>query len=87
MTTGVLSPTACVESVYRVVIINAMQPRAAQRIREVVERKRGDLKLLCHRPSARPNQVDVHLGTRRLDDVLAALEGAGFDIAAVVTGR
>jgi len=47
----------------------------------LVECKRGDLRRLVHRAARR---VEVHLGIRRIDDVVAAVEAAGYDIDAIV---
>src|SRR5437899_1110979 len=76
--------TASATPVYRVVLAHAAAPQAEDRIRQVVEQKRGDLKALFWSVPGWPNQIHLHLGTRRIDDVLPALEGAGFDVRAVV---
>lgn len=65
---------------YRV-LVTATDEDAGARIRQIVEAKRGELKSLGALP--RLDYV-VHLGRRRVDDVLAAFEGAGFAVRAVV---
>ena len=71
------------QPLYGVVLVDVTVQRAEKRIREVIKQKRGDLKALFWRV----NQVHVHLGVRRIDDVIPALEGAGFNVCAVVAAR
>jgi len=71
--------------VYQVVITVSEGQLAEQQLREVIAHKRGDLRSLCRIPPAHPGKLHVHLGARRVHDVLAALEGAGFEVTAVVT--
>ena len=78
---------ASAEPIYRVVLTMPLDARAERRLRHLVERKRGELKsLLCTAPRY-PSQVHLYLGIRRIDDVVSALEGAGFAIDAVVATR
>jgi hypothetical protein len=74
---------AIAEPVYGVVLVDVAVQQAEQRIRQVIKKKRGELKKLFWKP----NQIYVHLGMRRIDDVLPALEGAGFNVCAVVATR
>ena len=67
--------------VYRVVVTDVAEHAEGQ-IRELIQRKGGDLRLLFRSPPREPSRIHIHLGLRRIDDVLAALEGAGFAICA-----
>jgi hypothetical protein len=73
-----------VERVFRLVLDSGGDELAEQCIRDVIVRKRGDLRAFHYGPPRRPHSILLYLGGRRLDDVLAALEGAGFDVAALV---
>jgi hypothetical protein len=75
------------EPMYRVLLRVGDVPRAAQQIRQVVGRTRGDLRRLTQGTRRQPPQVSMRLGARRIDDVVTALEAAGFDIGAVVATR
>jgi hypothetical protein len=69
---------------YRIVLTLPGNQRA-ERVRQVVAAKRGDLQLLARAAlPAHPCRVHAYLGLRRIDDVIAALEGEGFAIDAVV---
>jgi hypothetical protein len=70
--------------IYRVVLSIAGEERAEEQLREVIHRKRGDLRSLCSADPRHAGRMQVHLGLRRIDDVLAALEGAGFAVDTVV---
>ena len=76
---------------YRVLVTLKDAVHAEGRLREVVRRKRGELIALQIDTLRHPDRVELHLGLRRIDDVVAALEGEGFEIAGVVatsaTGR
>ncbi|MBI4515171.1 MAG: CBS domain-containing protein [Deltaproteobacteria bacterium] len=53
------------------------------RVRRVIEGARGEIKWL-HREHGRARRLHVRLKARRIEDVTAALEGAGFEVSAVV---
>lgn len=74
---GVSQPT------YRIMLTAADGKNAETRIREVVERKRGTVKWL-QGDRKRPAKFVLRLRTRRVDDIAAALEAAGFEVTAVV---
>jgi acetoin utilization protein AcuB len=71
------------ESTYRIVISGAKGRLAERRVREVVAAQRGELKWL-HADTRDPNKLHVRLKTRRVDDVVTALEAAGFNVDALV---
>lgn len=52
--------------------------------RRVITRTRGDLRRLARTGLHARAQMRLHLGARRIDDVVTALEGAGFDVVAVI---
>jgi hypothetical protein len=74
------------EPLYRVVLSASGGPAAERQIRRVIERKRGDLRRFYRDAERHAPRVHLHLGARRLDDVLTALEGAGFGVDAVIAG-
>jgi acetoin utilization protein AcuB len=71
------------EATYRIVISNAKGRLAERQVRQVVEQHRGDLKWL-HPDTRQPNKLHVRLKARRIDDVVTALEAAGFSVDALV---
>lgn len=75
------------EPSYRVMLTAPDARNAEKRIREVVERKRGQIKWM-QGGRTRPAQFALRLRARRVDDIATALEAAGFEVTAVVaTGR
>ena len=68
---------------YRVVLSASALQRLVL-LRRIIERERGDLRRLFHMTRRRSRQVELHLGGHRIDDVVTALEAAGFDVDAVV---
>ncbi len=84
-----IAPSATAAPTYRVVLAIPGEGCAEEQVREVIQHKRGDLRSVCHAAPGGAAQkgtdrMHVQLGLRRIDDVLAALEGAGFGIDAVV---
>ncbi len=79
-----IDPSGAAVPTYRVVLAICGEERAEEQLRDLIRRKRGDLRSFGCASPQRGGRIDVHLGARRLDDVLAALEGAGFAIDAVV---
>lgn len=75
------------ESLYRIVLCVGDVGQATQQIRQVVGRARGDLRRLTEGTRRQPLKVSLRLGARHIDDVITALEAAGFDVGAVVATR
>ncbi|HXQ21150.1 MAG TPA: hypothetical protein VN812_05710 [Candidatus Acidoferrales bacterium] len=75
------------ESLYRIVLRVGDIRRAPHQIRQVVGRARGDLRRLTEGTRRQPLQISLRLGARHIDDVVTALEAAGFDVGAVVATR
>jgi acetoin utilization protein AcuB len=71
------------ESTYRIVISGAKGKLAERRVREVVTAQRAELKWL-HPDTRHPDRLHVRLKARRVDDVVTALEAAGFTVDALV---
>ncbi len=72
------------ESRYRVRLLLAATVRAEQRLLALIRRKRGHLLRLERCTAHRPERVDVHLGARRIHDVVDALEASGLVVTAVI---
>lgn len=72
------------EATYRIVISGAQGRLAERRVREVVSAQRGELKWL-HPDTRDRSKLHVRLKTRRIDDVVTALEAAGFNVDTVVS--
>jgi hypothetical protein len=72
------------EPLYEVVLSTANGCAAEEAIRDVVQRSRGELKRLGHTTRQQHARLHLHLGRQRIDDVVTALEGAGFTIDAVI---
>ena len=72
------------EPLYEVVLSDSNGCADEEAIRGVVERSRGELKRLGHTSLHHGARLHLHLGRRRIDDVVTALEGAGFRVAAVI---
>ncbi len=79
-----IAPAATTTPTYRVVLALPGEECAEEQVREVIQHKRGDLRSVCHTAPRGTGRMHLQLGLRRIDDVLAALEGAGFGIDAVV---
>ncbi len=75
------------QSVFRLVL-DVDSANQARRLRSLIARRRGELKWLSAPPAGQsPCRLHACLGSRRIDDVVAALEAAGFRVAAVVATR
>ena len=71
------------EATYRIVLSGAKGKPAERLVREVVGQQRGELKWL-HPDTQHPDKLHLRLKARRVDDVVTALEAAGFNVDAVV---
>ncbi|HVN83903.1 MAG TPA: CBS domain-containing protein [Candidatus Binatia bacterium] len=71
------------EPTYRLTLEGCSGARAPLLIRDVIERTRGELKWL-HRDQRRATVMHVRLKTKRVEDVVDALEAAGLEVAALV---
>jgi acetoin utilization protein AcuB len=71
------------EATYRIVISGASGRLAERRVREVVAAQHGELKWL-HAEKRDPGKLHVRLKARRVDDVVTALEAAGFNVDTLV---
>lgn len=78
---GVAEPT------YRVTLSVAQSRRALHEIRRIVQEQRAELKWVHVEARTRPARIHLRLKARRIDDVTTALEGAGFEVCAVVGSR
>lgn len=71
------------EATYRITLSGASGKLAERRVREVVSVQHGELKWL-HPDTRQRNKLHLRLKARRVDDVVTALEAAGFNVDAVV---
>lgn len=71
------------EATYRIVLSGAKGKQAERQVREVVAQKHGELKWL-HPDTRYPNKLHLRLKSRRVDDIVTALEAAGFNVDALV---
>jgi acetoin utilization protein AcuB len=71
------------EATYRIVISGAKGRLAERQVRDVIAHQHGELKWL-HADSGSPDKLHVRLKARRVDDVVTALEAAGFNVDALV---
>ena len=71
------------EATYRIVISGASGKLAERRVREVVAAQHGELKWL-HPDTRERSKLHLRLKARRVDDVVTALEAAGFNVDALV---
>jgi len=79
-----LRPAEGDEPLYEVVLSASKGCTEEEAIRDVVQRSRGELRRLGHTTRQHHARLHLHLGRRRIDDVVTALEGAGFTIDAVI---
>jgi hypothetical protein len=79
-----MRPAEGTEALYQVVVSVGACGDEEYAIRHLVERTRGELKQLRHETQGRQARLHLYLGRTRIDDVVTALEGAGFDVGAVV---
>jgi hypothetical protein len=84
MTMLTVRPAEGHEPLYEVVLSTNNGCTEEEAIRDVVQRSRGELKRLGHTTRQHHARLHLHLGRRRIDDVVTALEGAGFTIDAVI---
>jgi acetoin utilization protein AcuB len=75
---GVAEPT------YRLAVADPRGHRSETRARQAVERGRGELRWLHRTPRARPPELHLRVKAKRIDDVVVALEGEGFEVTRVV---
>ncbi len=71
------------EATYRIVLSGAKGRQAQQQVRQAVASRRGELKWL-HPDSHDASKLHLRLKARRIDDVVTALEAAGFEVDALV---
>ena len=72
------------EHTYRLALSNVKGRQAHQKVRQiVVDRGRAELKWL-HPDTKDPARLHLRLKARRVDEVVTALEAAGFDVDAVI---
>jgi acetoin utilization protein AcuB len=71
------------EATYRITISGAKGKPAQRQVRQVIEHQRGELKWL-HPDSRDASKLHLRLKARRIDDVITALEAAGFNVDALV---
>lgn len=74
---GVAQPT------FRLVVSAAKGKASEQQLREVIRKARSELKWL-HRDSRDATRVHLRLKSRSVDDVVYALDAAGFAVSAVI---
>lgn len=72
------------EPLYQVVVSLDGLSDAEPAVRQLVERHRGELKQLRHETRGQQARLHLYLGRPRIDDIVSALNGAGFDVAAVI---
>ena len=71
------------EATTQIVLAGAKGSKAAEQVREIVRKARGELKWL-HRDSNDPSRVFLRLKAPRIDDIEYALEAAVFTIDAII---
>jgi acetoin utilization protein AcuB len=62
------------------------RPGTERAVKAIVDRCRAELKWM-HRDGGRPARLHLRVKTRNVDDLVTALEAAGFDVTAVVSSR
>jgi hypothetical protein len=73
------------EALFRIVLNVELTLRTRRRLRSLIHRRGGELKEVRSPETRRPDgRTHLTLGRRRIDDVVTALEAAGFTVAAVV---
>jgi acetoin utilization protein AcuB len=78
---GVAEPT------YRVSLEATERRLGLREIRRIVDQHRGELKWSHTERRTRPARIHIRLKARRVDDIVTALESAGFTVCAVVASR
>jgi acetoin utilization protein AcuB len=71
------------EATYRLVLSGAKGKQAERQVRDMVAQKRGELKWL-HPDTRHPDKLHLRLKSRRVDDIVTALEAAGFNVEVLV---
>lgn len=77
-------PAEGTEALYQVVVAVSADRDPEQAIRHLVARNHGELKQVRHETLGRDARLHLYLGRTRIDDVVTALEGAGFEVGAVI---
>ena len=72
------------EATYRLAVSGRGGPAMETRARRAVERARGEVKWLHRDARSRPQQLQMRVKVKRVDDLVAALEADGFDVLRVV---
>jgi len=75
------------EHTYRLVATGGAASTAPARARRAVERAGGELRWMHRDTRLRPAQLHMRVKVQRVDEVVAALEGAGFEVVLVVAAR
>jgi acetoin utilization protein AcuB len=71
------------EATTQIVIAEAKGSKAADQVRDIVRKSRGEIKWL-HRDAKDPSRLFVRLKAPRTDDIEYALEAAGFTVDAII---
>jgi acetoin utilization protein AcuB len=71
------------EATYRIVVSGAKGRQAHQQVRQAVCNARGELKWL-HPDTRDSSKLHLRLKARQIDDVIAAIEAAGYEVDALV---
>jgi acetoin utilization protein AcuB len=71
------------EASYRLCISGAKGRLAARRLRHIVEQQRGDIRWM-HPDEHDRSKLHLRLKARNIDDVVTAVEAAGFDVETVI---
>ncbi len=71
------------EATYRIVLSGAKGKQAQQQVRQTVGSTRGELKWI-HPDSRDASKLHLRLKARRIEDIVTALEAAGFEVDALV---
>ena len=77
-------PAEGTEALYELVVSVGVHCEEEPAIRHVIARTRGELRQLRHETRGPHARLHLYLGRTRIDDVVTALEGAGFDVGAIV---
>lgn len=72
------------EPSYRLILGLTEEKGAAAQIRRIVDRCHGEIKWLHVDTRKRPAQAHLRVSIRFIDNLAAALEGAGFEVTAIV---
>ncbi len=75
--TGVGQPS------YRLIISGGKGKQAEQRVRQIIEGARGEIRWL-QQDSKESSRLHVRIKAKRIEDIVTSLEAAGFDVPSVV---